>query len=134
MNSKLSRAIKFASNKHLGQKTDAGGDFFTQHVFKVVQIVNRVTHDDDILCAACLHDVLEDTETTIEEIEEEFGPRVANLVFEVTKTGKNCFPNLKSPEAFIIKYADRLLNLATMHPWDNAKRERYLERSKFWSI
>lgn len=131
------RAIEFARKKHDGQKDDNGNDFFTVHVRGVYRLVSQVTDDKKIKIASLLHDTLEDTDTTKEEIEENFGEEVAELVMELTKEGEKdeygyYFPRLKSREAIMIKFADRLNNLSRMESWDNKRVEHYIKRSVFW--
>ena len=129
------KASEFAYNKHKGQKYDKDREFFFAHPWKVFQILSLVTDDKAILEAGLLHDILEDTDTTLEELKKEFGDEVANLVHEVTnEDGENgkCFPRLKSKKAIILKFADRLANLSHIHHWDEKKQNWYLKKSKFW--
>jgi (p)ppGpp synthase/HD superfamily hydrolase len=98
----------------------------------VVELVKNVTNDRYIITATYLHDVLEDTDTTYTEIKNKFGKKVADLVKEVTKKGYNYFPHLKSRDAILIKYADRLSNLSQMKMWSPQKKQKYLEKSIFW--
>jgi len=126
----------FAQEKHKGQKDDSGLGYFGAHVLQVVEIVKLVTNDKSIIAAAYLHDTLEDTQTTAQEIEEKFGKRVRDLVEEVTHEGNKqdgyYFPRLKSRDAILIKFADRLSNLSRMQTWDEERRKHYLKKSKFW--
>ncbi len=129
------KVSKFAQEKHKGQFYDKDKDFFLAHCWQVFQILKNVTDDEEILCAALLHDTLEDTDTTLEELKKEFGDNIANLVYEVTdEEGENgkCFPRLKSKKAIILKFADRLANLSKMSCWDEKKQNWYLKKSKFW--
>ena len=129
------RAIIFALKKHKGQKYDIDKDFFFAHPWKVFQILKLITDDETILCAGLLHDTLEDTNTTLDELKEEFGNEIANIVYEVTKeddeNGKY-FPRLKSEKAIIVKFADRLVNLSNMSCWKEKKQNWYLRTSRFW--
>ena len=130
-------AFDFAQEKHKGQLDDEGNDYFDAHIQKVYDILCMITKDEEILCAALLHDTLEDTKTTFEEIKEKFGDKVANLVLEVTQEGKAdnkgfYFPRLKSKEAIMIKFADRLSNISRMESWPKERQEHYLKHSKFW--
>jgi guanosine-3',5'-bis(diphosphate) 3'-pyrophosphohydrolase len=129
---KVQTAKAFAYERHFGQLDDSGAPYFTAHVEHVVRIVSQVTNNPDILAAAYLHDLLEDTETTYEELVGLFGGRVAGYVLELTKEGRNRFPRLRSTEAIMIKFADRLSNLSRMEPWDEGKRERYVRSSVIW--
>ena len=132
----IKKAQGFAKNKHSSQLDDSGKPYFT-HLEQVVSILKQVTDDEDIICAAYLHDTLEDTETTVKELVTKFGERIANLVCEMTHAGKKdehgyYFPLLKSREAILIKFADRLSNLSRMESWDAKRQEQYLRKSKFW--
>ncbi len=129
---KVQAARVFASERHSGQLDDSGASYFPAHVEQVVRIVSQVTDDPDILAAAYLHDLIEDTGTTYDELAGLFGGRVAGYVLELTKEGRNRFPRLHSREAIMIKFADRLSNLSRMGAWDEGKRERYVRSSVFW--
>ena len=83
----LLHAIAFAADKHRFQKRkDTAGTPYINHPIQVALTLidtGEETHDD-LLVAAVLHDTIEDTQTTPEEISEKFGPAVLNLVLEVT--------------------------------------------------
>ncbi len=70
------KALIFARKKHDGQLDDCGFNYFDSHVYQVVEILRKVTDDIDIICAAYLHDTIEDTETTYEELVENFNKRI----------------------------------------------------------
>jgi len=130
------RALEYAYTKHLGQVDDDGLPYIF-HCMDVHTILKTVTNDQEILAAAYLHDTLEDTNATYDELKERFGQRVADLVLEVTHEGKKdnygfYFPRLKSRDAILIKFADRLSNLARMDSWDDERKQQYLNKSKFW--
>lgn len=76
----LDRAIEFAMVKHAGQERKGTTIPYITHVIEAMEIVSRMTEDEEIRAAAVLHDTLEDTETTKEELIEAFGLRVADLV------------------------------------------------------
>lgn len=131
------KARIFARDKHQGQKDSDGNDYFESHLMQVHAIVLQITDEPEMLAAALLHDTLEDTKTTYEELLKEFGNRVADLVMELTHEGKKdekgfYFPRLKSKDAILIKFADRLSNLSRMSSWDQDRQEHYLKKSKFW--
>ena len=137
MNGVVSKAYEFSERKHNGQLDDGGGSYFENHICQVVAIIKQVTKDKEIIAAAYLHDTLEDTKTTYEELKDNFGQRVADLVLEMTHEGKKdekgyWFPRLKSKEAILIKFADRLSNLSRMGVWDEERQLHYLKKSKFW--
>ena len=127
----------FACEAHGDQLDDCGHSYFESHVIQVVKILQQVTDDPDIICAAYLHDTIEDTDVTYEDIVERFGKRVADLVMEVTHEGQKdnhgyYFPRLKTRDGILLKFADRLSNLSRMEAWDEKRREHYLKKSKFW--
>jgi len=134
----IDKAKEFAIVRHSGQVDDYGIDYYKAHLYQVYKILKEVTTDIDILCAGLLHDTLEDTSTTLQELETEFNLEVAQLVYEVTHEGTKdskgyYFPRLKTKEGILIKFADRLSNLSRMECWDSKRQEQYLRKSKFWN-
>ncbi len=130
-------AVLFAEKKHKGQLDDNGESYFTSHLFPVYSAIECLTDDTDIICAAVLHDTLEDTDTTFDELEQEFGKRVADLVYEVTDEGEKdeygkYFPRLHSAEAIMIKLVDRASNISRMESWSEDRKKQYLKKTKFW--
>ncbi|HVX31940.1 MAG TPA: bifunctional (p)ppGpp synthetase/guanosine-3',5'-bis(diphosphate) 3'-pyrophosphohydrolase [Solirubrobacterales bacterium] len=126
---KVERAFEFACERHADQKRYSGDEFIT-HPVGVAQICAGMRLDTDTLCAALLHDTVEDTSATLEEVREEFGDEVAQLVDGVTKlTGMN-FESRDERQAenyrkmmvamatdvrvILIKLADRLHNMRTL--------------------
>lgn len=91
---------------------------------------------DMILTAVWLHDLIEDTPITYTQILVQFGKEVADLVWEVTKTKDNTFPNLKTKYGYIIKFCDRTVNLLNRIKDDNklAKSDKYFMKSIFWKV
>ncbi len=77
---KLTEAIIFAAKAHEGQKRKGKEVAYISHPLSALTVAASITADEDVLCAAVLHDVVEDTPVTIEEITEKFGERVARLV------------------------------------------------------
>jgi len=137
MRTKLTRAIKFARHQHRYQKDDSGESYFRAHLEPVVLALSELTDDEDIICAAVLHDVLEDTEATYNQLAKQFGKRIADLVHEMTCEGKKdsygfYFPRLKSAEAILIKLIDRASNVSRMESWAPNRRKQYLKKTKFW--
>jgi len=131
------KAIRFGAEKHQGQLDDCGKSYFDTHILQVESILRNITDDEEIWVAGLLHDTIEDTDTTYEELKENFGQRVADLVMEVTHEGKKdevgyYFPRLHSKDAILIKFADRLSNLSRMEAWDEERKAHYLRKSKFW--
>ena len=74
------RAVLFAAGKHAGQCRKGGTIPYITHVVEAMEIVSRITEDEEIRAAAVLHDTLEDTETSKEELERNFGGRVLKIV------------------------------------------------------
>jgi len=85
---KLKKAIEFATKAHEGQVRKYTGEPYIVHPLEVAEIVKTVEHTEEMLMAAVLHDTVEDTDTTIEDIEREFGSVVAQLVEELTDVSK----------------------------------------------
>lgn len=77
---KTEKAILFALEAHDGVKRKGKDRPYILHPLEVLTIVGSLTEDEDVLAAAVLHDTVEDTAVTIEDIEREFGVRVAELV------------------------------------------------------
>ena len=117
-------AASFAAQKHRDQRRkDAEASPYINHPLALADILARegdVT-DARVIAAALLHDTVEDTETTIEELEERFGKRVAAVVAEVTddkslpkaerKRLQIVKAGSKSTEAKLVKLADKIANL-----------------------
>lgn len=132
----IEKAKAFALDKHRNQKDDNGFPYFF-HVEQVARILGIVTKELELIACGYLHDTLEDTETTFEELKKNFGERIASLVLEVTHEGKKdengyYFPRLQSKDAILIKFADRLSNLSRMESWSEERQNQYLRKSKFW--
>lgn len=130
------KALDYASKKHRGQLDDRGRPYFFAHVIQVYNVLQDVTDDEATLCAGLLHDVIEDTDTTYEELVHEFTKEIADLVMEVTYDGDRetgrYFPRLHSHKAIVVKFADRLSNLVRMVDWPGDWQEDYLRQSCFW--
>jgi (p)ppGpp synthase/HD superfamily hydrolase len=73
-------AVEFASERHAGQRRSADEAPFVLHPIEAASILERSHYPDHVVAAAVLHDVLEDTEAQRSELEEQFGPDVADLV------------------------------------------------------
>lgn len=78
----LDRAIVFAVNAHQGTERRGKGFPYIVHPMEAVEIVATMTTDQELLAAAVLHDTVEDTDVTLDDIRHEFGERVAKLVEE----------------------------------------------------
>ena len=118
------RALAFASRKHSQQRRkDADASPYINHPIALVSIlaVEAGINDCDTLCAALLHDTIEDTDTSVEELVEAFGGPVASLVQEVTDDKRLPKAERKllqvehaahlSPKARPVKLADKIANL-----------------------
>ncbi len=82
----LDRAIVFAVRAHAGTERRGKGFPYIVHPMEAVEIVATMTSDQELLAAAALHDTVEDTDVTIEQIRAEFGERVASLVASESDT------------------------------------------------
>ena len=76
----LDRAIIFAVRAHAGTERRGKGFPYIVHPMEAVEIVATMTPDQELLAAAALHDTVEDTDVTVDQIRAEFGDRIANLV------------------------------------------------------
>lgn len=141
----LLKALHFAADKHRDQRRkDSQASPYINHPITVAQILSEVGAVDDVevLIAAILHDTVEDTETTIEELEKEFGSRVAGIVGEVTDDKTLSKAERKrlqieharhiSKEGALVKIADKISNVqdVTHSPpkgWDDKRRLEYLD-------
>ena len=78
----LDRAIIFAVRAHSGTERRGKGYPYIVHLMEAMEIVATMTADQELLAAAALHDTVEDTEVTVEQLRAEFGERIASLVAE----------------------------------------------------
>lgn len=123
------RAYTFAEDAHRGQKRSSGEPYII-HPLAAAYTLAEMHLDESILAATLLHDVPEDTERTLEDIEREFGQDIASMVAGITKLGKikyrgmeRYIENLRKMflamaadvRVVFIKFADRLHNLETLH-------------------
>lgn len=136
---KVKKAIEFAV-KHHGNQQRASGDPYYHHPLEVAEIVAEMKLDTDSIVTAILHDTIEDTDLTLEEIEEHFGKEVAKLVDGVTKLTKIKFKveNVRQAENFrkfllamsddirvlLVKLADRLHNMRTIDFISSAEKRK----------
>lgn len=125
----MTRAFVFACRHHGGQRRHSGDEFIT-HPVGVARICLGLGVDTETVSAALLHDTVEDTSATLGEIEQEFGPRICNLVDGVTKLTEITFESRDERQAenyrkmmvamasdirvILIKLADRLHNMRTL--------------------
>ncbi|MFT7184134.1 MAG: guanosine-3',5'-bis(diphosphate) 3'-pyrophosphohydrolase [Oceanicoccus sp.] len=127
---RLRHAYKYAKDAHNTQVRKDGTPYIT-HPVAAAEILTTLKVDEDTLIACLLHDVPEDTEKTIEDVNEEFGATVAFLVEGITKLSKVHYRNqmrarqieslkklflhsAQDPRIILIKLADRLHNMSTL--------------------
>lgn len=104
----LDEAICFAVRKHSGQVRKLAVTPYILHPIEVAAIVGTMTDDKEILAAAVLHDTIEDTDTTLDEIREHFGKRVALLVMTETEDKR---PDRPEAETWELRKEETLLIL-----------------------
>lgn len=135
----LGQAYLYARKAHEGITDDNGDGYFDVHLRQVASCLAVVSPGDpNLIAAGLLHDTIEDTDVTYEELHQKFGADVADLVMEVTHEEANeygwgyYFPRLKSKRGITLKFADRLSNLGRMMSWSQDRIDHYLRRSRFW--
>ena len=126
----LDKAIKVATKVHKGQFYNNGQ--FIAHPLLTALILKMVGADENLICAGFLHDTLEETSLTYKDLKKKFNKDIADLVKEVTESEYNTFPNLHTQRGIMLKFADRLSNIANIGSWDKKRQEKYLKKSKFW--
>ena len=135
----INRAYDYAYKKHFGVKRISGDDYIT-HPLNVAMILTDINADADCMAAALLHDTIEDTDSTKEEIAKLFGSEVSLLVDGVTKINRLHFSNAGEQMAanqrkilvglsedvrvIIIKLADRLHNMRTLYVMPEERQKK----------
>ncbi len=135
----LNRAYVFSMKAH-GTQTRASGDPYFSHPLEVAGILTEMKLDGNTIATALLHDTVEDTVATIEEIEELFGTEVAKLVDGVTKLSKLEIQAESTQQAenfrkfllalsddirvLLVKLADRLHNMRTLHHFKKEEKRK----------
>ena len=128
----ITKAFAFAYEKHGATGALYSGKPFIYHPCQVAEIIRKLRPEDtNLIAAAYLHDVLEDTDTSYEELEREFNEDIATLVDEVTKTAPNTFANLKSQRAITLKLADRAANFSNVDKLPTERQKAYMQKV-FW--
>jgi guanosine-3',5'-bis(diphosphate) 3'-pyrophosphohydrolase len=141
----ITRAMEFAAHKHTDQKRKGKrAEPYVNHLVEVARLLAEATSGDDpaLVTAGLLHDTLEDTYTTFEELEREFGAEIAALVQEVTddktllkaerKRLQIETAGKKSPRARLIKIADKTSNLRSIlasppADWSTQRKREYFD-------
>ncbi len=103
------RALAFAAEKHEGMLRKYAKTPYVLHPMEAAVIVGTMTDDEEVLAAALLHDTVEDTDTTLEELAERFGPRVAELVASETE---EVWPELTAEQSWTLRKEHSLQKLA----------------------
>ena len=127
----LNRAIVFATRAHDGQLRKGGGIPYILHPLEAAAIAATVTEDEEVLAAAVLHDVVEDTDTPLETLRKTFGERVAGLVAAESENKREDLPaedtwrirkqetigrlRTASREEKVLVLADKLSNLRSLY-------------------
>lgn len=139
-NTKIDEAKEYAALKHQGQKRK-GGDDYINHPIRVAEKVSTITDNQDLIIAAYLHDTLEDTDATLDEINSLFGDDVGKIVLELTndeemknKLGKEDYLSQKllnmSDNALMVKLCDRYDNICDLRNSNNLKfSEKYINET-----
>ncbi len=140
----LDRAYVYAMKAH-GAQTRASGDPYFSHPLEVAAILTDLKLDDSTIVAAMLHDTIEDTDSTREEIDRLFGDDIGRLVEGLTKLKRLDLVSKRAVQAenfrklllaiaddvrvLLVKLADRLHNMRTLHFVPVEKRERIAEET-----
>ncbi|MEJ7781252.1 MAG: bifunctional (p)ppGpp synthetase/guanosine-3',5'-bis(diphosphate) 3'-pyrophosphohydrolase [Solirubrobacteraceae bacterium] len=139
---RVERAFEFACEHHADQRRKSGEDFIV-HPVGVARICAGLRLDTETLCAALLHDTVEDTSASLDEVREQFGEEVTNLVDGVTKLTGITFQSRDEAQAenfrkmmvamaadvrvILIKLADRLHNMRTL---DALAKHKQIDKAK----
>ena len=141
----LARAYHFSDRAHAGQRRK-NGDPFVTHCVEVAKILANLQLDSVTVASGLIHDVVEDTNVTLEDVEREFGREIAQIVDGLTKIGhlpmtskeerqvenyrKLLLSIAKDIRVILIKLADRLHNMQTLDYLDPAKRARIAQETR----
>ncbi len=139
----IERAYAYSQHAHAAQ-TRASGEQYFSHPLEVARILTQYRLDTASIVTALLHDVIEDTEHPLSEVEEAFGPEIARLVDGVTKLSQIELQSDRSKQAenfrklvlatsedirvLLVKLADRLHNMRTLGYIDKAEKRRRVAR------
>ena len=141
----LARAYRFSEKAHAGQ-TRRNGDPYVTHCVEVAKILAELQLDSVTVASGLIHDVVEDTAVTVEEVEREFGREIAQIVDGLTKIGHLPFTSTqerqvenyrklllsiaKDARVILIKLADRLHNMRTLEFMPEEKRLRISQETR----
>jgi guanosine-3',5'-bis(diphosphate) 3'-pyrophosphohydrolase len=141
----LARAYHFSDRAHAGQRRK-NGDPFVTHCVEVAKILADLQLDSVTVASGLIHDVVEDTNVTLEDVEREFGREIAQIVDGLTKIGhlpmtssqerqvenyrKLLLSIAKDVRVILIKLADRLHNMRTLDFLDADKRARIAQETR----
>ncbi len=141
----IKKASEYAKAAHaeINQKRKYTGDPYIVHPAAVAKLVSTVTDDKEMICAAWLHDVVEDTRRTLDDIKSEFGEAIAELVENLTDISKPEDGNRKlrkaldlehtrlaSPRAKTVKLADLIDNSKSITTYDPNFSRIYMKEKK----
>lgn len=145
----ITKAFNMAEEHHRGQKRNSGEDYII-HPFNVALILADMNMDTPTIIAGLLHDTIEDTDVSYEDVQKEFGTEIAELVDGVTKLKKLNYKTKKEKQAenirkmvlamakdirvIIVKLADRLHNMRTLeYMTPEKKKEKALETIEIYA-
>ena len=144
----LLKALQFSAIKHTNQRRkDVDASPYINHPISLASILCNEAHimDIEVICGALLHDTIEDTETTPEELESEFGPVIKDIVMDVTddkslnkaarKKAQIDHASDVSDKAKLVKLADKISNLRDISSspppnWSLERRQQYFDWAK----
>ncbi len=157
----IEKAYEFAKLMHKDQRRK-DGKLYISHPVEVAHTLSQLDFDENVVCAALLHDVVEDCDCTIETITNEFNKKIAEMVdcvsaidktkfvfdeddvyvdvnFQKASLEEQSFKKLiaigkKNPLGFAIKFADRLHNLRTIESFDYNKQLEKVKETEKWII
>ena len=140
----INRAYKFAAYAHKNQKRKSGHDYMT-HPVSIMNYLRSMDVDENILIAALLHDVIEDTSISLEDIRELFNSEIAYMVYFLSKDSSNYFKNNDYRRAvyfnkleagfcfnygiYLIKLVDRLHNISTMEALNTQRQQKTVKET-----
>jgi GTP diphosphokinase / guanosine-3',5'-bis(diphosphate) 3'-diphosphatase len=141
----IARAYRFSADRHVGQKRASGEDYI-RHCIDVATILAELHLDTHSIAAGLIHDVVEDTGTSLDEVRREFGDEIARIVDGLTKIAKVQFRSNTEQQVenyrklllsmatdarvIVIKLADRLHNMRTLEHLRREKQRRIAQETR----